>query len=166
MGPASVREGARKARAAAQLALPLAVAAVGLPLIGRVYLALFEPAPGQGGWGLALTHIVQAAPAFLLLAALFGLVNVLREYEAGRFLSLAASAGLKRVGRDGLLAMILHFMVLPAVFAMLGGAPMLEALSGAPFNIAVMLFAAAVLSVGALLEAAAQALKADHDQIV
>jgi len=159
----SMRDAARKARAIVQFAVPLVAAAIALPLIGGVYLALFEDG---GGIASAVRRLIAAAPAFVLLTALFAVVGVLREYETGRFLSLKASAGLKRVGRDGLIAMILQFMLLPIAFAVLDGAPWIEALRIDGFNIAVMMFAAAVLSVGGLLERASQALKADNDQIV
>lgn len=164
--PASSLSSAKRARLWAQVAIPLLIAAIALPLIGRIYLALFEPAPGEHALSLIAMHVIGAAPAFLLAWTLMGLTKVLSEYEHGRFLSLEASAHLKRVGQGAVLALLAHFFIAPMLIALILGAPLFDALLIEPFSLGMLLFAAAMLTVGALLEDAAKALKADNDQIV
>jgi hypothetical protein len=162
----SANQAARKARTLAQVAIPLLFAGVLLPMIGSVYLALFEPQPGADGATTALIVLIEAVPPLLLAWAMLSLTKVLVEYEAGRYLSLEASAALKRVGQGGLLALLLNVIVVPPLVALLRGEPVFEALNPHIFDLCVLIFASTTLTVGHVLEDAAKQLKFENDQIV
>ena len=166
MSKASAAGAAKNMRQLSQVAIPILIAAVALPLIGGIYLALFEPAPGANAGALIATHIIRALPAFILAFALTGLVTVLREYEEGRFLSLTAGAAFKRVSAGAIVALLLHIVAAPVLVGVIEGRSLGQTLDFDVFSLCVMMFCAAVLTVGALLEDAARALKADNDQIV
>ena len=97
---------------------------------------------------------------------MLGLTKVLVEYEAGRYLSLEASAALKRVGQGGLLALLLNVIVVPPLAALLRGEAVLAAFNPNIFDLCVLMFASTTLTVGYVLEDAAKQLKAENDQIV
>ncbi|MCC6787424.1 MAG: hypothetical protein IT547_06255 [Hyphomonadaceae bacterium] len=162
----SANQAARKARTLAQIAIPLLFAGIVLPLIGALYLAFFEPQPGADSGTTALIVLVEAVPPLLLAWAMLGLTKVLVEYEAGRYLSLAASAALKRVGQGGLLALLLNVIAIPPLVAVLRGEPVFAALNPNIFDLCVLMFASTTLTVGYVLEDAAKHLKAENDQIV
>jgi hypothetical protein len=163
---ASANQAARKARTLAQIGIPLLFAGVLLPLIGSLYLALFEPQPGADGATTALIVLIEAAPPLMLAWAMLGLTKVLVEYEAGRYLSLEASGALKRVGQGGLLALLLNVIVVPPLVALLRGEAVLAALNPQIFDLCVLMFASTTLTVGYVLEDAAKQLKSENDQIV
>lgn len=162
----SANQAARKARTLAQIGIPLLFAGICLPLIGSLYLAFFEPQPGADSVATALIVLVEAVPPLLLAWAMLGLTKVLVEYEAGRYLSLEASAALKRVGQGGLLALLLNVIVVPPLVAVLRGEPMFSGLNPDIFDLCVLMFASTTLTVGYVLEDAAKQLKAENDQIV
>jgi len=157
---------ARKTRVMAQFAIPLLFAAIALPAIGRMYLALLEPSGAGAPAVNAVIHLINAAPALLLAWAVVSAERVLAEHEAGRFLSLAASRQFKRASESALAALALHLIVAPLLVALLRGAPLLEALRFDAFDLAVMMFASFMLAIGGLFESAAQGLKADNDQFI
>ena len=145
---------------------PILLAAVILPVIGRLYLAMFEPQAGAGPAWIAVTAIlIKALPPFILACSVFGLATVLSEYAQGRFVSLRASMGLKRAGAGGSIALVLQVLA-PVGIAALHGQPLWPALNPDTFDLAVMMFASSMLMIGSELEAAAKQLQAENDQIV
>jgi hypothetical protein len=159
---------ARSMGAAVRFIIPLLFAAIALPLIGRVYLEIFEPAAAdvQAMWINVAVRLVEALPALILSWAMFGVSGVLAEYERGRFLSLQASLGLQRAGRGAIVALLLNVLAVPAVVAGLRGTPLWPALNPDAFDLCIWMFAAGMLTVGSVLEAAARALQHENDQIV
>lgn len=166
MSQASAAQTAKTMRQLAQAAVPILIAAIALPLIGQIYLALFEPQPGANAGALIATRIISAVPALILAFSLMGLAAMLREYEQGRFLSLAAGAAFKRVSAGAMIALIAHVAVAPILIGLIESKSLSEMLQADTFLLCIMVFCAAMLTVGALLEDAARALKADNDQIV
>lgn len=149
-------------------AAPVLLAAIVLPLIGRVYLAIFEPAlpDPQAIWTNVAVHIVEVLPALVLSWTMFGVVRVLVEYGEGRYLSLRASQALKWVGLGALVALILNVVVVPLIVAALRGSSLWTALDADVFDLGILMFAAGIQTIGNALEAAARALQNEHDQIV
>lgn len=165
----TANEAARKARTLAQIAIPLLFVGIVFPMIGSIYLALFEPPVGsteQSRIAETLIVLIKAVPSLLLAWSMLGLTKVLQEYELGRYLSREASAALKNVGQGGLLALVLNVIVVPPVVALLRGESLFAALNPNIFDLCVMIFASTTLTVGYVLEDAAKAIKADNDQIV
>jgi hypothetical protein len=145
---------------------PILLAAVVLPVIGRLYLAMFEAPAGAGPAWIAVTAIViEALPPLILAWSMFGLVSVLSEYGQGRFVSLRASAGFMRAGVGGAVALILQVLA-PVGLAALHGQSLWPALNPNIFDLAVMMFASGLLMIGSALEAAARDLQSENDQIV
>ncbi|MCE9522595.1 MAG: hypothetical protein K8S25_09215 [Alphaproteobacteria bacterium] len=149
-------------------AIPLLLAAIVLPLIGRVYLAIFEPAvpDPHAIWTNATVHIVEALPALILSWTMFGVSRVLVEYAHGRHLSLRASRSLMWVGLGALVALLLNVAVVPVTVAALRGSSLWTALDADVFDIGLLMFAASIVTIGGALEAAARDLQNEHDQIV
>jgi len=164
----SVDRSAQTAGMMVRIAIPLLFAAIVLPLIGRVYLAIFEPAvaDAQAVWTNAAVHIIQALPALILSWTMFGVSAVLAEYERGQFLSLRASLGLKRVGQGALIALLLNVLAVPVAVAALRGVPLWPALNPDVFDLCILMFAAGMLTIGGVLEGAARDLQHENDQIV
>lgn len=149
-----------------RISTPLLFAAVVLPLIGRVYLALFEPAGGAVVWASVAAIVLEALPPLILAWTMFGVVSVLAEYEKARYVSLRASAGLKRAGTGATVALMLQVLVVPVGLAGLKGQPLWAAINPNVFDLAVMIFASSMLTVGSALEAAARELQDEIDQVV
>lgn len=145
----------------AEVLIPLLAAAIALPLIGNVYLALAEDRGGAIG---ALAHVLEATPAICAAMAVTALCGVIGEYAAGRMLSAKASTGFRRAGYWALAAFLLKVAIVPVALALLSNAAFAWRFD--PLNIALMAFAALVLMIGTVLETAAAALKAENDQIV
>lgn len=150
-----------------RIATPLVFAAIVLPLIGRLYLTVFEAPAGAGPamWTAAAAIVLQALPPLILAWTMFGVISVLSEYEQGRFASRRASDGLKRAGAGATIAFVLQVLT-PVGLAALNGQPLWSALSPDVFDLAAMIFAAGMLTIGAALEAAARKLQSEHDQII
>lgn len=144
-----------------QILIPLLIAAIALPLIGGVYLELFERAGGAMG---ALNRIGLAVPAICAAVAVVALHGVLSEYAAGRILSAKASDGFRRAGYFVLAAFLVKMIGFPLLALLTPNAQI--AWQFEPLDIALMAFASLVIMIGTVLEAAAKALKADNDQIV
>lgn len=164
MSKASAAQTAKTMRQLAQAGVPLLIVAIALPLIGEIYLALFGPAPGANAGALIAAHVIRALPAFILAFALTGLIAILREYEEGRFLSRESGAAFKRVSTGAIVALLLHIVGAPMLIGVIEGRG--ELFNADMFSLCLLMFCAAMLTVGALLEDAARALKADNDQIV
>lgn len=164
---AKARAQAGQMRKMTDVLIPLLVAAIGLPLIGDVYLTLFERAPwavALGALPAVLIKLISYMPALAAAAAVITLRPVLVEFQEGRFVSATASTAFQRAGWWALAAFGLKLFAAPVLIALLGG----EAFNWRfdPLDIALMVFATSVLMIGGVLEAAAAALKADNDQIV
>jgi hypothetical protein len=164
---ATARKQAGQMRFLSEMLAPMLVAAIGLPLIGDLYLTAFEPAP----WATALgtptalaIKLVNYGPAIVAAAAVIALRPVFVEFQEARFVSAKASAAFQHAGILALVGFTLKMLVAPALTALLGG----EAFSWRfeMFDIAMMAFASFVLMVGGALDAAAAALKSENDQIV
>lgn len=147
--------------------IPLLVAAVGLPLIGELYLVTFEPAPWAAELGAYLAIMIKLlsyAPAIAAVSAVIILRRVLVEYHEGRFTSKKASGAFQWAGLLALAAFILKLLIAPLAISLLGGSAFAWRFD--PLDIALMVFASSVLVIGSVLEAAAASLKAENDQIV
>ncbi|MDZ4868970.1 MAG: hypothetical protein SGI91_16745 [Alphaproteobacteria bacterium] len=149
-----------------RLSTPLLFAAVVLPLIGRLYLSLFEAAGGVVVWASVAAIMIEALPPLILAWTMFGVVSVLSEYEMARYVSLKASQGLKRAGTGATVALVLQVLVVPVALAALKGQPLWPTINPNVFDLAVMIFASSMLTVGSVLEAAARELQSEVDQMV
>lgn len=150
-----------------ELLIPLLAAAVGLPLIGELYLVAFEPAPWAAELGAPraiMIKLLNYAPAIAAVGAVIALRPVLIEYHEGRFISERASRAFQMAGLLALAAFLLKLLISPLAISMLGGA--VFAWRADPLDIALMIFASSVLMIGGVLNAAAASLKAENDQIV
>jgi len=147
--------------------IPMLVAAVGLPLIGELYLVTFEPAPWAAELGAPIAIVIKLlsyAPAIAAVVAVIMLRPVLVEYHEGRFVSEKASRAFQLAGLFALAAFMLKLFIAPLAIALLGGPAFAWRFD--PLDIALMVFASTVLMIGRVLEAAAASLKAENDQIV
>ncbi|ANP45107.1 hypothetical protein [Candidatus Viadribacter manganicus] len=147
--------------------MPMLAAAIGLPLIGEVYLVTFEPAPWAvevGPLSAVLIKLLSYAPAVAAAVAVAMLQPVLVEYHDGRFVSEKASAAFQLAGTCALVAFFLKLLVGPLAIALLGGAPFAWRFD--PLDIALMVFSASVMMIGGVLDAAVASLKAENDEIV
>ncbi|MEQ1618664.1 MAG: hypothetical protein ABL883_10015 [Terricaulis sp.] len=147
--------------------IPMLLAAILLPLIGELYLVVFEPKPWAaeiGGLRAALVKLIAYAPALAAAWAVMALQPVLDEHCQGRFVSAKSSAAFQWAGIWALAAFLLKLLVSPLAISLLGG-PAFNWRSD-PLDLALMAFAVAVLMIGGVLQAAAAALKAENDQIV
>ncbi|UPT64209.1 MAG: hypothetical protein M0D54_06645 [Hyphomonadaceae bacterium JAD_PAG50586_4] len=164
---ATARKQAGQMRYLSDLLAPMLVAAIGLPLIGDLYLTAFEPAPLAAALGapaaLAI-KLLSYAPAIVAAAAVISLRPVFVEFQEGRFVSTKASAAFQVAGLLALAAFLLKVLVAPLLSAFLGGPAFTWRVE--TFDIAMMTFASFVLMVGGALDAAVAALKSENDQIV
>ena len=154
-------------RVMSAMLIPLLVAAIGLPLIGELYLVTFEPAPWAVEVGAAsaiFIKLLSYAPAMAAAAAVMMLQPVLVEYHEGRFVSDKASAAFQAAGLSALAAFLLKLLVAPLAISLLDGAPFAWRFD--PLDISLMVFAASVMMIGGVLDAAVASLKAENDQIV
>jgi hypothetical protein len=148
-------------RRVTEMLIPLLIAAIGLPLIGGVYLEVFERDGGVTG---AVLRVIDSVPAMLAAMAVISLHGVLVEYTAGRLLSQRASDAFRHAGQWALGAFGVKIVVLPIAAAILTSTP--YAWRFDPLDIALMVFAALVVMIGEVLQTAAAALKAENDQII
>lgn len=146
---------------------PILSAAIGLPLIGEVYLVTFEPAPWAvevGAPSAILIKLLSYAPAVAAAAAVIMLQPVLVEYHEGRFVSNKASVAFQSAGLWALAALFLKLLAAPLAMSLLGGDAFKWRFD--PVDIAFMVFSASVMMIGGVLDAAVASLKAENDQIV
>lgn len=159
----------RLTRILADTSIPLVVAAIGLPLIGQTYLAMFEPRPDVAHLGLSqrvLLHAIAAMPSILMSCALFALRRVLLEYEKGQFLSRTAIGSFRRVGQWAVTVLVIRLLVTPILLPAIRGERIVLFRGYDTFDISLLLFGALVALVGASFEAAALAIKAENDEII
>lgn len=150
-----------------EMLIPILVAAVGLPLIGELYLVTCEPAPWAAELGAPLAiaiKLLSYAPAIAAVGAVIMLRPVLVEYHERRFISEKASRAFQLAGLFALTAFMLKLLIAALVISLLGGPAFAWRFD--PLDIALMVFASSVLMIGGVLEAAAASLKAENDQIV
>jgi hypothetical protein len=164
---AAARKHAGKMRYFSDMLAPMLAAAIGLPLIGDLYLTAFEPAPWAAALGapaaLAI-KLLSYAPAIVAAAAVISLRPVFAEFQEARFVSAKASTAFQVAGLLALAAFFLKMLVAPLLTALLGGPAFTWRVE--TFDIAMMTFASFVLMIGGALDAAAAALKSENDQIV
>jgi hypothetical protein len=108
---------------------------------------------------------VLALPSFLLAAALVDLSRVLDEYGKGRFFTLKASAGVRKAGEGALWALAAKILISPTVFSWITHEGRGFIWHFESFDLGLIAFAAFVMVLGRVLEAAAR-IKAENDQIV
>ncbi|MBM3750012.1 MAG: hypothetical protein FJW21_02355 [Acidimicrobiia bacterium] len=156
------------ARMFVEFVIPLLVAAIGLPLVGGVYLIATGDidAVGSLSTGSALLlRLAEAVPAVLLALCIVALRKVLLEYERGQFLSVVATTSFERVGAFALVAILAQVVGVPALRAALLGEWRLM-LDYTMFDVSLLLFGALLSMVGAVFGRAAVAIKAENDEIV
>jgi hypothetical protein len=108
---------------------------------------------------------VLALPGFLLAGALLELNAVLDEYGKGQVFTLRASRGVRKAAESALYALAFKILVSPTLYSWItqqgrGFEWHLET-----FDLGLVAFAAFVMVLGRVLEAAAR-IKEEHDQIV
>lgn len=158
---------AGKMRVMGAILIPMLSAAIGLPLIGEIYLVSFEPAPWAvevGVFASILIKVLSYAPAIAAAVAVAMIQPVLVEYHEGRFVSDKASRAFQLAGISALAAFFLKLVIAPIGIALLGGAPFTWRVD--TMDLALMVFASSVLMIGGVLDAAVASLKAENDQIV
>lgn len=161
------RKWAGQMRVISAMLIPMLIAAIGLPLIGEIYLVTFEPAPWAvevGALSAVLIKVLTYAPAIAAAAAVVMLQPALVEYSEGRFVSEKASAAFQLAGISALVAFFLKLLVAPLAISLLGGASFSWRVE--MLDVALMVFAASVTMIGGVLDAAVASLKAENDQIV
>lgn len=161
------RAQAGQMRVISAMLIPILIAAIGLPFIGEIYLVSFEPAPWAvevGAPTAILIKVLTYAPAMAAAAAVILLQPVLVEYHDGRFVSDKASTAFQLAGLSALAAFFLKMLISPLAISFLGGAAFAWRFD--PLDIALMVFAASVMMIGGVLDAAVASLKSENDQIV
>jgi hypothetical protein len=111
------------------------------------------------------TFSVLAIPSFLLVDALLGLSRVLDEFGKGQFFTLRASLGVRKAGESALWALAFKILISPTVFSWITHEGRGFIWNMEPFELGLIAFAAFVMVLGRVLEAAAR-IKEENDQIV
>lgn len=128
-----------------------------------------EATPDLRGAGVVLTAIgvftLMAMPSLLLAGALLDLGKVLDAYAKGAFFTAKASAGVRKAGEGALWALGFKVVATPTLVSWIthegrGVTWRIEA-----FDIGLIAFAAFVMILGRVLEAAAH-IKAENDEII
>ncbi|MGD9817031.1 MAG: DUF2975 domain-containing protein [Hyphomonadaceae bacterium] len=109
--------------------------------------------------------IVLAVPAFILAGALLDLGRVLEEYGKGQFFTLRASAGVRKAGEGALWALAFKILISPTLFSWITNEGRGFIWHMEPFDMGLIAFAAFVMVLGRVLEAAAR-IKQENDEIV
>lgn len=110
-------------------------------------------------------HLLEAGPNLLLAGALGELWKVLSEYEQGRFFTLKAALGVRMTGEWALWALGFKVLISPTLLGYVVGEGRGFVMNFETFDLGLMAFAAFVMLVGRVLEAAA-AIKSENDEIV
>jgi hypothetical protein len=113
------------------------------------------------------SFVVLALPSFMLAGALLELSKVLDEYGKGHFFTLKASAGVRKAAESALWAMAFKVLISPTIFNWITQSDDIRGFVWRlePFDLGLIAFAAFVMVLGRVLEAAAR-IKAENDQIV
>jgi hypothetical protein len=112
-----------------------------------------------------LAHSLLAAPSLLLAWALLDLGAVADEYSKGQFFTLKASAGVRKAGEGALWALAFKIVISPTVFSWITHEGRGFIWHFETFDLGLVVFAAFVMVLGRVLEAAAR-IKAENDEIV
>jgi hypothetical protein len=115
--------------------------------------------------GAIASFVVLAMPNLLLAGALLELSRVLDEYGKGQFFTLRASAGVRKAGESALWALAWKILISPTLFSWITHEGRGFIWNMEPFDLGLVAFAAFVMVLGRVLEAAAR-IKEEHDQIV
>jgi len=108
---------------------------------------------------------VLALPSFLLAGALLDLSKVLDEYGKGQFFTIKASAGVRKAGEGALWALAFKIVISPTLFSWITQEGRGFVWHMEPFDFGLVAFAAFVMVLGRVLEAAAR-IKEENDEIV
>lgn len=108
---------------------------------------------------------VLALPSFILAGALLDLSRVLEEYGKGQFFTLRASAGVRKAGEAAIWALAFKIVISPTLYGWITQEGRGFIWNFEPFDLGLVAFAAFVMVLGRVLEAAS-ALKAENDEIV
>lgn len=108
---------------------------------------------------------ILALPSFLLAGALLDLSKVLEEYGKGQFFTLRASAGVRKAGEGALWALAFKIVISPTLFSWITQEGRGFIWRMEPFDIGLVAFAAFVMVLGRVLEAAAK-IKQENDEII
>lgn len=128
-----------------------------------------EVTPDWAGAAVMITAVgvfwLMALPGFLLAGALLDLSKVLDEYGKGQFFTLRASKHIRKAGEGAIWALVFKIVASPTIVSWItnegrGFIWRMEA-----FDLGLFAFAAAVVVLGRVLEAAAK-IKAENDEIV
>ena len=106
-----------------------------------------------------------ALPCFLLAGALLDLSKVLDEYGNGQFFSLRASSHVRKAGEGAIWALAFKIVASPTIVSWITNEGRGFIWRMEPFDLGLIAFAAFVVVLGRVLEAAAQ-IKAENDEIV
>lgn len=167
--PGDSQRDARRVRIMAEVLVPMFLAAIALPLIGRVFLAVTDAATRPTGASVGASVamlLMSAAPALCLAMTIAALRDLFFEYEHGRFLGAAASKHFRQAGSWSLAACGLKFIALPLCAMALLRTPFDQAFRFSMFDVGIVVVATFVLMIGNVLENVAAALKAENDEIV
>ncbi|PZO55986.1 MAG: hypothetical protein DCF16_01225 [Alphaproteobacteria bacterium] len=104
-------------------------------------------------------------PSFLMGGALLDLSKVLDEYGKGQFFTLRASAHVRKAGEGALWALGFKIVGSPTILSWITHEGRGFIWHMEPFDLGLIAFAAFVMVLGRVLEAAAK-IKAENDQIV
>ncbi|MEQ1820665.1 MAG: DUF2975 domain-containing protein [Terricaulis sp.] len=108
---------------------------------------------------------LMALPSFLLAGAMLDLSKVLDEYGKGRFFTLRASAHVRKAGEGAIWALVFKIVASPTIVSWITHEGRGFIWHMEPFDLGLFAFAAAVMVLGRVLEAAAK-IKAENDEIV
>jgi len=128
-----------------------------------------EVTSSLGGIGTVINAIgvfwIIVLPSFLLGGALLDLSKVLDEYGKGQFFTLRASAHVRKAGEGALWALGFKIVGSPTILSWITQEGRGFIWRMEPFDLGLIAFAAFVMVLGRVLEAAAK-IKAENDQIV
>jgi len=132
-------------------------------------LANREATPDMQGVANVLTAAgvfwLMALPSFLLAGALIDLSKVLDEYGKGQFFTLKASAHVRKAGEGAIWALVFKIVASPTIVSWITQEGRGFIWRMEPFDLGLIAFAAFVMVLGRVLEAAAK-IKQENDEIV
>jgi len=108
---------------------------------------------------------LMALPSFLLAGALLDLSKVLEEYGKGQFFTLKASAHVRKAGEGAIWALVFKIVASPTIVSWITHEGRGFIWNMEAFDVGLVAFAAFVMVLGRVLEAAAK-IKAENDEIV